>query len=140
MTRSRRHLHSGLALIALALALPACSGGDPNATATVPAEGTVTYQGKPLEKGTIEFIPEQGRPASGTIQNGHFTLTTNTQGDGVQPGPSKVTVTAFEEVAATKPGQEATSKSLFPPNYKGNSGIPVEIPAGGKKDIAIELK
>ena len=102
----------------------------------------MTYKGKPLEKGTIQFIPENGRPASGAITNGHFVLTTNVEGDGAAPGIHGVGVTAYEEVPAKKPGQEPTTKSQLPAKYAlpADSDIKVEIPASGKKDIQIDLK
>jgi hypothetical protein len=66
--------------------------------------GTVTYGGKTIEKGQISFIPTdaaKGRAANGFIENGKYTLTTATPGDGALPGEYGVTV-ASKEVDNTK--------------------------------------
>ena len=140
MSRIRSRIPAAVAA-ALYLLLPAC-GGDSNTTPTVPVEGTVTYKGKPLPKGTIQFVPENGRPAGGAISDGHFVLTTNVEGDGAAPGKHSVAVTAYEEVPATKKGHEPISKALLPGNYgnAGSSGISVQVPAGGIKDLTINLQ
>jgi len=75
--------------------------------------GQVTYKGEPVAKGVINFVPEEGsggRGATGTIDNGYYSLTTLTQGDGALPGKYKVTVDtrSIDEAAA----KEATRKFL----------------------------
>ena len=67
-------------------------------------QGEVTYNGKPLAHGTINFIPQgdDGRGASGTIQEGAYDLTTLTPGDGAIPGTYRVTVTAIEATEESK--------------------------------------
>jgi hypothetical protein len=58
--------------------------------------GTVTYNGKPLERGTINFAPAdgKGRAAGGTITDGRYSLTTQDPDDGALPGKYKVSVVA----------------------------------------------
>jgi hypothetical protein len=60
--------------------------------------GTITHNGKPLEKGNIKFAPDgsEGRPAGGTITDGHYSLTTQDPDDGAVPGKYKVSVVARE--------------------------------------------
>src|SRR5262249_49006760 len=60
--------------------------------------GTVTYKGEKLAKGQIAFVPEApgGRAASGQIENGYYSLSTLTPGDGALPGKYKVTVVATD--------------------------------------------
>ena len=61
-----------------------------------PVKGSVVLaDGKPLEGGSIEFIPttENGRPAVGVIaEDGTFTLKTGGVGDGAAEGSYKVKV------------------------------------------------
>ena len=59
-------------------------------------QGTVTYKGKNLAKGQIAFVPEApgGQAASGQIEDGYYSLSTLTPGDGALPGKYKVTVVA----------------------------------------------
>ncbi len=126
-------------LLCLVACLDGC--GSSSTEPTVPAAGTVVYKGQPLAKGTIRFVPEKGRPASGNIVDGKFTLSTYGENDGAVPGVHKVALTATEEVAAKKKGEEATTKSLLPPQYanEGSSGLSVTIPPEGKKDIEIKI-
>jgi hypothetical protein len=85
-----------LACIGL-LAVPWC-GDDTGLAKRYPGSGTVTYNGNPVEKGRIDFIPTQadGRTASGEIVDGKYSLTTFVSDDGALPGPYKVEVTSVE--------------------------------------------
>jgi hypothetical protein len=106
--------------------------------------GTVTYNGAPLQKGRISFIPDdpKGVGASGSIEDGSYTLSTGGEGDGAQAGKYKVTIYAREDASAkakadfakitkgketgSMPGRflaqaeaqaEAHAKSLIPTGY-----------------------
>jgi hypothetical protein len=86
-----------------------------------PVSGTVNFKGQPLEKGRIDFIPVDSakcRPATGEIQDGYYTLTTLSPGDGAIPGQYKVTVTAKNV---------DTSKVLATVQQKGGGGRQHEI-------------
>jgi len=122
------------------IGITGCSKGTEGIPA-VPASGTVTLNGKPLEQGTIQFVPSKSRPAYGEIKDGKFTLTTYVDGDGAVPGKHKVGVTAVEEVPNPK-GGEPIAKSLVPSNCTNpeTSGYEVEIPPQGKTDIQIDFK
>jgi len=74
------------------LAFPGCS--DDGLGKRYPVSGTVTYNGKPVEKATISFVPStgEGRGASGEITDGTYTLTTQSPGDGAFPGTYKVLI------------------------------------------------
>lgn len=77
-----------------------CGADEGGLAARYPVRGTVTYNGQPLASGTINFYPvdpTQARPASGTIQDGSFVLTTQNQDDGAMPGSYKVGITAYQE-------------------------------------------
>lgn len=81
-------------LVALGLlGIVACS--DDGLDKRYPVSGTVTYNGKPLEKGSINFVPDapEGRGALGEIKDGSYTLTTQSPGDGAFPGKYSVTIT-----------------------------------------------
>ncbi|WP_422925070.1 hypothetical protein [Singulisphaera sp. PoT] len=104
-----------------------------------PVTGDVSYQGSPVKRGTINFIPEapppQGVPATGEIVDGAIrNVTSRTQGDGVKLGKYRVTVIAYDEAYvkdAALRGPEgpdpanvkelaATTKALIPLRY-GNA-------------------
>jgi hypothetical protein len=61
-------------------------------------QGTVTYKGEHLARGQISFVPDEkdGQVASGPIEDGYYSLTTLTPGDGALPGKYKVTVVATD--------------------------------------------
>lgn len=85
-----------------ALVMISCGGGDDGLGKRYPVSGTVTYNGSPLEKGSISFVPDdpKGLGGSGSIENGAYTMSTGGNGDGVQVGKYKVTITAKEDASA----------------------------------------
>jgi hypothetical protein len=76
--------------------------------------GTVTYNGQPVAKGRISFVPKDkaARSASGQIENGSFSsVTTLTSGDGALPGDYTVSIDTKEiDAAAAKAEAEAIAK------------------------------
>jgi len=133
----------GLVLALAAFAISGCKGGNPYEVKTVPAAGTVTYQGKPLTKGSILFRPEDenGRPASGTIsEDGRFTLTTFNEGDGAVPGKHLVGVVVTEETM--KKGGDTGIKYIVPEKYSipSTSGVEAVVPPEGSRDLKVEIK
>jgi hypothetical protein len=121
------------------VAMTSCGGEDPFGKRYY-VSGTVTYNGKPLEKGKISFVPENPKDlgASGVIENGAYTLSTGGGDDGARPGKYKVTIFAKEdatekakatfakEAKGADPGYlpgrflaqaESQAKSLIPTGY-----------------------
>jgi hypothetical protein len=89
----------GAAVAAAGLLGIAGCGDDTGLDRRYPVSGTVTYKNQPVPKGRINFIPvdpKAQRPANGDIENGHYTLTTATPGDGALPGKYQVTIQAQE--------------------------------------------
>lgn len=76
------------------LMLAGCGGSGLD---TVAVDGTVTYDGKPLETGVVRFVPvnPEGMMATGNLQaGGKYTLATR-NADGIVEGDYKVTVESF---------------------------------------------
>ncbi len=89
----------GIATSVVATVVILGCGDDSGLEARYKVGGKVTYKGEPVAKGTIAFVPAdaaKGRAASGTIENGSYSLTTATNGDGALPGDYKVTVTSTD--------------------------------------------
>ncbi|MFH1266384.1 MAG: hypothetical protein ABIK89_11715 [Planctomycetota bacterium] len=108
---------------------------------TAPVEGTVTYQGKPVESGTVTFFSEGGeRPAAGLLgPGGKFTLTTFNKNDGAVLGTHKVTVTSIADTADV--GTGAPTESLVPEKYNIPDTTPLsyEVKEGGNQfEITLE--
>ena len=100
----------------------------------------MTYKGKPLETGSIQFIPAKGRSASGVIKEGNFVMSTYDELDGAIPGKHAVIISAYKEVKVA--GSTEPEQVLIVPEKYANaasSGLTVEIPSGGKKDIELKL-
>jgi hypothetical protein len=109
--------------------------GDDGLPKRYPVYGTVTYQGKPLESGTITFTPgdlHNGRSAGGTIKEGNYSLASLTADDGAMAGNYKVSVIAQREITD---GLDARQKLMY---EKARSTGGVSIPAQVKKKIKVE--
>jgi len=62
--------------------------------AQVKTTGTVTLDGEPVAQASLMFIPDSGRPASGTTnESGAFELSSYGGNDGLPAGNYRVTVT-----------------------------------------------
>lgn len=94
----------------------------------LPVSGEVLIDGRPLGSGSIEFVPEEGRPSSAAIQaDGHFELASESVGRakeiGVAPGRYRV------QVASSKIVDEKTIQWNAPAKYADfrTSGLEVTI-------------
>lgn len=122
--------------------------------------GTVSYNGEPIQDGTIIFEVQGTRPATGKIVGGRITdVTTFEPNDGAPIGAAKIAVSATEAAApaeastppAGNPSEQAEAemtgnymgmgKSLIPPHFNdpSTSGLTCEIQAG-ENTVTLELK
>lgn len=107
--------------------------------------GTVTYQGKPVPKGTITFQSDDpnGRNAVGSIDpDGSYTLQTEKPGDGALPGDYRVAISARDdEVLDYIPPKPIPPKRLVPEKYENpdTSGLKATVKSG-RNDIPFDLK
>ncbi len=126
---------AGLALVA-SVSLAGCGSGGP---VMGRVSGTVSYQGKPIPKGSITFVPTDGtRPsATGTIENGAYTLQTTEPGDGAVVGGYKVAVSDIDANALNTalPGMPVQApKSAIPKKYgdANASGLTADVQSGSQ--------
>jgi hypothetical protein len=93
-----RYARISIAAAAVLICLAGCGG---NGIELVPIRGEVTYNGKPLARGIVTYMPSTpgaGRTANGPIQpDGTFVMTTQTRGDGVVLGDYNIVVYSYEE-------------------------------------------
>jgi hypothetical protein len=109
-----------LAAAAVGLLVPVvgCSG---NGLDLVRLSGKVTYKGKPLQNGTVFFMPDEskgtvGPPAVGSItENGSYVLSTESSGDGVIVGTHKVGITGLEPNPVS--GESAPDPASAPEDF-----------------------
>ncbi|MHC2068511.1 hypothetical protein ACYFX5_13685 [Bremerella sp. T1] len=108
--------------------------------------GKVTYQGKPLKKGTIIFEVPGSRSSFGEIEGGQIVnVSTFESGDGVPIGEANVAINSYDDSApsaqpssqgnASAPGgasQMVVGKNLLPSRYANpaTSNLTVTIAAG----------
>jgi hypothetical protein len=146
-----------LVLIASAAFLLGC--GDTGKPPLGRVSGKVTYNGQPVTKGIVSFVPrggpgsQTGQTATGEIgSDGSYTLTTFDKGDGAVLGEHTVLVSAREEDPAIKghgmPIPDAKgrvnikpAKLLVPEKYAtvANSPLRYTVHEGDNKND-IELK
>lgn len=132
----------GLAAWLSIVALAGC-GHKPNLPPTARVSGTVTLDGKPLPRGTVQFVPDStkgtsGAPAVGNIgSDGVYTLyTAGVQGAIV--GHHQVRVEAHAE---PRNEMDTLPPSLIPERYASeqSSGLNFEVMADTKNEINLEL-
>jgi hypothetical protein len=115
----RRTVARFLALALVGLVPLACGPSGPE-MATI--SGKVTYNGKPVPKGTITFIPTTpgGRNAVGVIAaDGSYALQTEKPGDGALLGDYNVTISAHDEAVLDYiPAKPVEPKLLAPAKYE----------------------
>ena len=98
--------------------------------------GIVRLDGKPLATGSVRFVPDAGRAATGTIQpDGSYYLGTYSQSDGALIGTHRVVIIAYEGSGDVRPAYETPSKkskSLVPERYSapGTSGLTFIVKPG----------
>lgn len=147
MHRFRAPAHGtriGLAVVVMSgLVAAGCGSGGPSMGRV---SGTVTYQGKALDTGTITFIATDGeRPnASGSIQSGgSYSLQTTEPGDGAVVGDYRVAITDVDPTAfnTSLPGAPpSVPKSAIPKQYHdpNTSGLTATVAEGNNtKDFKL---
>ncbi len=116
-----------------------------------PVTGMVNYQGKPLEKGVINFVPDKpdGRSATGSIKDGYYSLTTLSPEDGAFAGTYKVTIVAktADMAQAEAEGKAKGAKSAMIPQdmivkayRKAKNAVPEKYSTVGTSNLTAEVK
>jgi hypothetical protein len=142
------------------LATAGCSGGGDDDFPRERIFGTVTLDGKPLEKGTITFLPTDttGQTTQGEapIKNGAYEISVD---QGLVPGPYKVLISspvpmdAPAKPAAARPGVDTVSgagapdaveevplRESIPAKYKDQTTLKADVTKGGKNEFPFDLK
>jgi hypothetical protein len=110
-----------------------------------PVSGKVTYQGKPVPKGSVTFASTTpgGRNATGQLDaEGNYKLQTENPGDGALVGDYLVTIYAHDEpILDYIPKKPIPPKILAPTKYEKpeTSGLKATV-ASGSNTFDFELK
>jgi hypothetical protein len=115
---------------------------------TVLASGIITLSGKPLDGAQVVLVPTSGGHGASALSaaDGSFRLATFPPDEGAVPGSYKVMIIKSVVPQNPDPGSpESTvpqyAKLLIPEKYADpeKSGLTIEIPVAGTKDIKIDL-
>ena len=118
---------------ALAITPMACSRSGPELASVT---GKVTYQGKPVMKGTVSFVATEPsrRNATGLLDpNGMYKLQTEEPGDGAELGDYDVTIFSHDEpILDYTPKEPVKPKPLVPTKYESpkTSGLKRTVKSG----------
>jgi hypothetical protein len=137
-------------LSSLVCALAGCTSGGPSGPEqlpTVPAAGTVVYQGNLIANADVSFQHAEGKvTATGkTGPDGRFVLKAYGEQEGAPAGKYLVTVSVSGaqeiEPGVLAPEPPGGFKSPIPTKYGSSttSGLSLEIPAAGSTDLKVEL-
>jgi len=141
MSSSRNWLYIGLpcAAILLAVSTPGCRDSDAQ-RGTV--EGTVTFNGTAVERGTISFIPTAGTRGPATyaaIENGKYSVTARNRGPVV--GKHKVQIEAFRDMGKKHPTGAPLLEQVIPKKYNSQTTLVVAVAEGqNRHDFDLKSK
>lgn len=98
--------------------------------------GTITLDDKPVEAGTITFIPVDGKATTegGAISDGRYTVH-------LRPGTMKITISALKLPPGETPSPAANARAqeTIPARYNRNSELIFEVKAGkNQKDLDLK--
>ncbi len=126
----------------LALMMILVAGGCSQSN-TVAVTGTVTLNGKPADQAEVQFTPKEGRMASGVTDNeGKFSLSTFSPGDGAVPGDHKVTIVQYYAPGQPPPMTPGPLPSRFPAKYSDPAQTPfsAKVERGTKNEFRFDME
>jgi hypothetical protein len=119
-------------LAVLSVSLAGCGGSAASAT------GTVTYDGTPIDDGTINFVPEKSdgrKPVGEKITNGKYEIPS---GRGLAAGKYKVEIT-WTKAAGPRKGEKVDpdvtsgSNQALPDKYNKQTTLTADVKAGSNE-------
>lgn len=129
--------------IAVSIAMLLVFSGCGDNGGRVVVNGVVTFDGKPLEDGSVVFSGEKGAAGVGKVVNGSFSLSESGEQPGVQPGSYTVLVQSwFEELGSVLPnGSFSPGKPRIPLSYMDakKSGLTAEVKSGRTNKFTFDL-
>jgi len=121
---------AGVGLLAVLAA-----GCGPPGTPTYPVSGTVTWNGKPVEKGYINFEPveENETPNGGKIINGEFSFEATA-------GEKRVKIHADRQITEKDPVMGiAERRPYIPAKFNSETTLREEITSDGENQFDFDL-
>jgi hypothetical protein len=119
----------GLGLCAL---LAGCGGSKYSGEKRYPLAGEVTFEGEPIDLGSISFIPEgdNGRPSGGVITDGKYAVP---EENGANAGTHRVQIHWMKRTGRKLKDVESGEmyderREALPDSLHKNSSLTVEVP------------
>jgi len=134
-----------LQLTGMLMLLPLCSACSQSNPLNLQAvSGTVTLDAKPLDNGTIQFVPAEttnGLLSGALIVHGAFYIPSE---KGIPPGKYTVRITSVApsaNVSSGPPGSESTkpAQERIPPKYNAQSQLTATVTAGSANTFSFDL-
>ena len=130
---------SGVAVVCLV----GCGPGNPQGRVAI--SGTVTFEGQPLDQGSIEFTAleaDSGIRSGAVIQNGSFSIETQ---KGLPPGKYRVRIysAAADPMAEVPemPGEsEGAPQERIPPEWNTKSSQEITVTDGGRNEYEFNIQ
>ncbi len=131
----------GFGSLSLTLLATGCS--EEQKTPQFPVSGNVTFDGKPLEKGSISFLPSAAGPAaSAPIEEGTFSIDRSL---GPGQGAYKVEIVSIQstgkQVASPDDPNETIeeTRNIIPARYNARSELLVQVQAVGDNSYRFDI-
>jgi len=125
-----RHVVADLLKATLCATLVVAAGCNGGGLSLATVEGTVTYKGKPVTRGTVTFLPESKSATHigiGSIRaDGSFRIQTTNRG-GAIPGRYTVMVQSRREPTPEESRNLVTPESLIPEKYGRVDATPLHF-------------
>lgn len=140
---------NSVALFFCALTLTGCFGGSAEHIERAAVSGSVTYDGKPLPEGSIQFVPDvdatgkpvRGKLAQALIKDGSYSLAAE---EGPAVGNNKVLINAIRNTGKFEEsdGQKTEiMQQYIPARYNTQTTLKYEVKAGeNTADFTLEAK
>lgn len=142
----RRVVALQISAAGLGLLFFAAGCGEANPLGRRPIYGSVSFQGKPVDYGAIQFNPldmQHGVNSGGMIENGKYQLPTS---QGLPPGEYLVMVTApdrskMEKVEGPPGDERSLAVERIPAKYNLKTTLKLDVTKGrGRQEANFDLK
>jgi hypothetical protein len=133
---------AGLAATFLVVAA-GCAGKDP--FGRLPVSGTVTFNGAPLESGSVQFVagdpgPGPGVRAAAAVVNGRYSIP---QEQGLRPGEYRVVISSGDPARMIAAGKgryrDTVAEERVPPQYNIQTTLRAEVRDGAANTFNYEI-
>ncbi|WP_417386606.1 hypothetical protein [Gimesia sp.] len=140
---------NSVALFLCAITLTGCFGGSAEYIERAAVSGSVTFDGKPLPEGSIQFVPDvdsagkpvRGKMAQALIKDGSYSLSAE---EGPAVGNNKVLINATRKTGKFQEsdGQKTEiMQQYIPARYNTQTTLQYEVKAGeNTADFTLEAK